>query len=51
MEEIIQSFAPIKYAYIDPGTGSMLFTILIGLISAAVYGFRVLIIKLRYSVN
>lgn len=25
--------------YIDPGTGSMLFTILIGVIGAAVYSF------------
>lgn len=36
-------------AYIDPGTGSMLFTILIGLISAGIYAFRGLLIKLRYS--
>lgn len=37
--------------YIDPGTGSMLFTILIGLISAAIYAFRGLLVKLRYSVS
>ena len=33
--------------YIDPGTGSMLFTVLIGVLSAAVYGARSLVIKLR----
>ena len=26
--------------YIDPGTGSMLFTVLIGVLSAAVYGAK-----------
>lgn len=38
-------------AYIDPGTGSMLFTVLIGLISALIYGLRSLFIKLKYSVG
>lgn len=38
-------------AYIDPGTGSMLFTVLIGLISALVYGLRSLFIKLKYSIG
>ena len=33
--------------YIDPGTGSMLFTILIGVIGAAFYSLRMLLIKLR----
>ena len=33
--------------YIDPGTGSMLFTLLIGVLSAAVYGARTLFIRLR----
>ena len=37
--------------YIDPGTGSMLFTILIGVISAAVYGAKNLFIKLRFSLS
>ena len=32
--------------YIDPGTGSMLFTVLLGLIGAAVYSLRMLFIKL-----
>ena len=41
--------APIVKAYIDPGTGSMLFTILISLFSIVIYGIRGLLIKLRYS--
>lgn len=35
--------------YIDPGTGSMLFTILISVIGAAVYSVRMLMIKLRFK--
>ena len=35
--------------YIDPGTGSMLFTILIGVISAGIYGIRGFYMKLKYS--
>ncbi|MBE7017966.1 MAG: CDP-glycerol--glycerophosphate glycerophosphotransferase [Ruminococcaceae bacterium] len=37
--------------YIDPGTGSMLFTVLIGVIGAAIYSARMLIIKLRFKVS
>ena len=37
--------------YIDPGTGSMLFTILIGVIGAAVYSLRMLLIKLRFRLS
>lgn len=37
--------------YIDPGTGSMLFTILIGLIGAGFYSARMLIIKLRFRLS
>jgi len=37
--------------YIDPGTGSMLFTVLLGLIGAAVYSLRMLFIKLRFSMS
>ena len=37
--------------YIDPGTGSMLFTILIGVIGAAVYSLRMLWIKLRFKLS
>lgn len=40
-------YAPIFKAYIDPGTGSMLFTLLIGGISVAIYGLKGLLIKLR----
>lgn len=35
--------------YIDPGTGSMLFTILIGVISAGIYGIKGLFMKMKYS--
>lgn len=34
--------------YIDPGTGSMLFTILIGILGAAFFAFRKLFLKLRF---
>lgn len=34
--------------YIDPGTGSMLFTILIGIIGAGIYSLRMLWIKMRF---
>ena len=37
--------------YIDPGTGSMLFTILIGVIGASVYSLRMLWIKLRFKLS
>ncbi len=37
--------------YIDPGTGSMLFTILIGVIGAAFYSLRMLVIKLRFRLS
>lgn len=37
--------------YIDPGTGSMLFTILIGIIGTAIYGLRMLFIKLKFKVS
>ncbi len=36
------------HLYIDPGTGSMLFTILIGVLGAAFYSLRMLFIKIRY---
>ncbi len=39
------------FLYIDPGTGSMLFTILIGVIGAAVYSLRMLFIKLRFKLS
>ena len=34
--------------YIDPGTGSMLFTIIIGIISASVFFLRALFIKIKF---
>lgn len=37
--------------YIDPGTGSMLFTILIGVIGTAIYGLRMLFIKLKFKIS
>ncbi len=37
--------------YIDPGTGSMLFTILLGVLGAAFYSLRMLFIKLRYRLG
>lgn len=37
--------------YIDPGTGSMLFTILIGVIGASIYSLKMLFIKLRYKIS
>lgn len=37
--------------YIDPGTGSMLFAILIGVIGAAGYLFKTWIVKLKFLLN
>ena len=37
--------------YIDPGTGSMLFTILIGIIGAGIYSLRMLWIKIRFTLS
>lgn len=39
------------YLYIDPGTGSMLFTVLLGIVGAAFYSLRMLWIKLRYRLG
>ena len=36
------------FLYIDPGTGSMLFTILIGVLGIAIYAFRSLWMKLKF---
>lgn len=41
-------YASVSRAYIDPGTGSMLFTVLIGLMSAGIYALRGLLIKLKF---
>ena len=37
--------------YIDPGTGSMLFTVLIGVIGAGVYSVRNLKMKLGFLLS
>ena len=37
--------------YIDPGTGSMLFTVLIGIVGFLVYFFRVLWVKIKFVVT
>lgn len=37
--------------YIDPGTGGMLFTILIGLMGGLIYTFGTLSVKLKYSLG
>ena len=37
--------------YIDPGTGSMLFTVLLGVIGAAFYSIRMFWIKLRFKLT
>ncbi len=41
----------INFIYIDPGTGSMLFTILIGVLSAAAYFLRNSFMKLRFLIG
>ncbi len=37
--------------YIDPGTGSMLFTVLIGILGAAFFSLRMLFIKIRFVLS
>lgn len=37
--------------YIDPGTGSMLFAILVGVLGAAVYMFKAWLVKLRFFLH
>ncbi len=37
--------------YIDPGTGSMLFTILIGVLGAAFYSLRMLFVKFKFKIS
>lgn len=39
------------FLYIDPGTGSMLFTILLGVIGVAIYALKDLLVKLRFLVS
>lgn len=37
--------------YIDPGTGSMLFSLVIGAVAAVTFGLRALMIKLKFGFN
>lgn len=37
-----------KFLYIDPGTGSMLFSLAIGIATAGVFAFRALLVKIRF---
>ncbi len=39
------------FLYIDPGTGSMLFTILIGIIGASIFSLRMFFIKFRFKLS
>jgi len=39
------------FLYIDPGTGSMLFTVLIGIIGAGIYSARMFFLKLRMKMG
>ncbi|MDD4541607.1 MAG: CDP-glycerol glycerophosphotransferase family protein [Eubacteriales bacterium] len=42
---------PACFLYIDPGTGSMLFTILLAVIGASFYSMRLLFFKLRFRMG
>ena len=37
----------ILYLYIDPSTGSMLFAVIVGMVSALFFGFRTLVMKIK----
>ena len=39
------------FLYIDPGTGSMLFTILIGIVTAGIFAVRGLFVKLGFLIK
>ena len=39
------------FLYIDPGTGSMLFAILVGLLGAGIYAVRDIVIKIRFILS
>lgn len=41
----------LNFLYIDPGTGSMLFSLAIGIGTAAVFALRVLAVKLRFLIS
>ena len=40
-----------NFLYIDPGTGSMLFSLFIGIATAAVFGFRALFVKIKFVLS
>ena len=42
---------PLLVTYIDPGTGSMLFTILVGVLGAGLYAARNALVKLRFLIS
>ena len=44
-----EGYGAAVYLYIDPGTGSMLFTIIISVIGFLTYFFKVLWVKLKFS--
>lgn len=37
--------------YIDPGTGSMLFTVLIGIIGAGIYSLKTMMMKVKFAIS
>ena len=47
---ITNEFVPIAKAYIDPGTGSAIIAILLGLISAIIYGIKGLLVKITSGI-
>ena len=40
-----------KFLYIDPGTGSMLFSIIIGIAGILIFSLRALFIKLKFALS
>ena len=42
---------PLLVTYIDPGTGSMLFTILVGVLGAGIYAAKDALLKLRFLLS
>ena len=48
---MVSLFARTATSYIDPGTGSMLFTLLIGLLSTGYFFLKRLIIKARFAMS
>ena len=41
----------LKYLYIDPGTGGMLFTVMFGIFSVVIFSLRTLFMKLVFLLN